>query len=266
MVPWATQDVGLRYDRLSPSGTTEIRLLPNLPRGEIVHATTRPYRVSEPATLDGLTEFFFVLDGHGELWRADDHIDEVTELLPGRCVKMPERTLYQYRTGSEHLEFLVITAPRFEPARWSRASRGRWSADEIGLGSAAGTKPQSSWTADIHETIGRVAPDGSEIRPLLECEAGGFAHCTLKQGACAKAIEHRAVDEIWFVLGGKGMIWRRNEAGQATEDLRPGRCITIPVGTSFQFRSEPDSPLRIGIGTFPKWRGDDEALMVDGPW
>jgi hypothetical protein len=40
MVPWATQDVKLRYDYLSPAGTTEIRLLPNLPRGEIVHATT----------------------------------------------------------------------------------------------------------------------------------------------------------------------------------------------------------------------------------
>jgi mannose-6-phosphate isomerase-like protein (cupin superfamily) len=267
MDPWATQDVGLRYDRLSPSGTTEIRLLPNLPRGEIVHATTRPYRVSAPATLDGLTEFFFVLDGHGELWRGDDHIDEVTELLPGRCVMMPERTLFQYRTGSQHLEFLVITAPRFEPARWSPASRGRWSADEIGLGSAAGTKPQSSWMADLHETIGRPAPDGSEIRPLLECEDGGFAHCTLKQGACAKAIKHRTVDEIWFVLGGRGKIWRKNEAGQTAEDpLRPGRCITIPVGTSFQFRSEADSPLRIGIGTFPKWPGEDEALMVVGPW
>jgi mannose-6-phosphate isomerase-like protein (cupin superfamily) len=266
MVLFATQDVRLRYDYLSPSGTTEIRLLPNLPRGEIVHATTAPCRVAGPATLDGLTEFFFVLDGHGELWRADDHIDEVTQLIPGRCVMMPEGTLYQYRTGSQHLEFLVITAPRFDRARWSRASRGRWSADEFGLGSAAGAEPQSSWTADIHETIVRVAPDGSEIRPLLECEAGGFAHCTLKQGACSKGIKHRTVDEIWFVLGGKGTIWRRSEAGQAEDLLRPGRCITIPIGTSFQFRSEGDSPLRIGIATFPKWLGDDEAQMVDGRW
>jgi mannose-6-phosphate isomerase-like protein (cupin superfamily) len=180
---------------------------------------------------------------------------------------MPQGTLYQYRTGSQHLTFLVITAPRFDRARWRPAARGRWSADEIGLGLPAGTEPQLSWTADVRETIDYAAPDGSEIRLLLEDEAGGFAHCTLKQGSCAKAIKHRSVDEIWFVFGGKGRIWRRSEAGQEAEDLLyPGQCITIPVGTSFQFKSEAESPLRVGIATFPKWPGDNEAQIVDGPW
>jgi mannose-6-phosphate isomerase-like protein (cupin superfamily) len=267
MDPWATQDVRLLYDYVAPSGATEIRLLPNLPQGEIVHATTPPQRISAPARLDGIAEFFFVLGGQAELWRADGHGEEVTELFAGRCVKMPPGTLFQYRTGSQRLEFLVITAPRWERNRWRHAERGRWSADEIGLGVAVGTKPRSSWTADVRERIDKIAPDGSEIRLLLDDDAGGFAHCSLKQGLCSEAIKHKTVDEIWFVLGGKGTIWRRSEAGQAAEDLlRPGRCITIPVGISFQFRAEAESPLRIGIATFPKWPGDDEAQSVDGPW
>lgn len=267
MVPWATQDVRLRYDYMSPSEATEIRLLPNLPSGEIVHAITPPHRVSTPAMLDGITEFFFVLGGYAELWRADDHVEEVTQLVPGRCVRMPPSTLFQYRTGSQRLEFLVITAPRWERERWSPATRGRWSADEFGLGLTPGTEPQSSWTADIREEVDYVAPDGSEIRLLLEEEAGGFAHCTLKQGLCSHAVKHKTVDEIWFVLGGGGRIWRMSEDGQAAEDLlRPGRCVTIPVGTHFQFRSETVSPLRIGIGTFPKWPGRDEAQLVEGRW
>lgn len=266
-VEWATQDLRLVYDYVAPSGSTEIRLLPNLPRGEIVHATTPAYRVSEPAVLDGITEFFYVLDGRGELWRAAGGDDEVTELVPGRCVAMPPATPFQYRTGAQSLSFLVITAPRWERERWSRATRGRWAPQEFGHGPPASREPSGWWTTDLRERIDHTAPDGSEIRTLLEVDAGGFAHCTLEQGSCSSAVRHRTVDEIWFVLGGHGEIWRRNASGQTPPDeLRPGRCVTIPVGTSFQFKADGDSPLRIGIGTFPKWPPDGDADPVDGRW
>jgi mannose-6-phosphate isomerase-like protein (cupin superfamily) len=267
MISWATQDVRLHYDYISPSGTTEIRSLPNLPRGEIVHARTHPNQVSEPAILEGITEFFFILDGHAELWRVDGSLEEVTELLPGRCIMMPPGTPFQYTTGRHQLEFLVITAPRWEREKWRQANYGRWSEDEMGRGAAARSDTLPSWTADLRNAICRPAPDGSDICPLLEVDAGGFAHCTLKQGLCSKAVKHNTVDEIWFVLGGRGTIWRMSEDSEtATDLLRPGRCITIPVGTSFQFKSEGNSPLRIGIGTFPKWPGESEAQLVVGPW
>jgi mannose-6-phosphate isomerase-like protein (cupin superfamily) len=266
MAAWATQDVRLFYDYVSPSEATEIRLLPNLPRGEIVHATTGARRVSAPAVLDGIVEMFFVLAGSAELWRAAAGTEEVTLLCPGRCVKMPPGTLFQYRTGLEPLEFLVITGPRWERERWSHAPRGRWSFDEVGAGVPAGGSQQSSWTADLRDEPDYLAPDGSEIRLLLEDEPGGFAHCTLAPGACTQAVTHRTVDEIWFVLGGTGSIWRQGNGDSAEDLLRPGRCVTIPVGTSFQFRADGSSPLRIGIGTFPKWPGASEAEPVDGPW
>jgi mannose-6-phosphate isomerase-like protein (cupin superfamily) len=267
MAAWATQDVRLIHDYISPSEATEIRLLPNLPRGEIVHAITPARRISASATLNEVAEFFFILVGQGELWRAAGDTEEITPLFPGRCVKMPAGTLFQYRTGNEQLEFLVITAPRWEPERWSHAPRGRWSVDELGHGVPLCAPQEASWTADLRYGADYQAPDGSEIRLLLEDEAGGFAHCSLAHGRCTQAVKHRTVDEIWFVLGGTGAIWRRSESGETAEDLlRPGRCVTIPVGTSFQFKAEGRSPLRIGIGTFPKWPGKEEAEPVEGPW
>jgi mannose-6-phosphate isomerase-like protein (cupin superfamily) len=222
--------------------------------------------VSQPAVLDGITEFFYVLDGHGELWRAARD-DDVTELMPRRCVKVPPATPFQYRTGAQALSFLVITAPRFERERSSRASHGRWSPDELGHGPSASSEPPEPWTTDLREDIDYAAPDGSEIRLLLDVDAGGFAHCTLRQGSCSSAVRHRTVDEIWFVLGGHGKIWRKSASGETAEDeLRPGRGLTIPVGTSFQFRASGCSPLRIGIGTFPRWPGVDEAEPVDSRW
>ena len=146
-------------------------------------------------------------------------------------------------------------------------THGRWSPDELGHGPSASSEPPEQWTTDLREDVDYTAPDGSEIRLLLDVDAGGFAHCTLRQGSCSSAVTHRTVDEIWFVLGGHAKIWRKSASGETAEDeLRPGRGLTIPVGTSFQFRASGCSPLRIGIGTFPKWPGAVEAERVDGRW
>jgi mannose-6-phosphate isomerase-like protein (cupin superfamily) len=257
---WATQDLSLVSDRLAPSGATEIRLLPSLARGEIVHATTSAQVVSKPAILESVTEFFYVLEGRGELWRGDATVDDVVALLPGRCVKTRPGTAYQYRTGSESLAFLVITAPRWQHEQWSQQPRGWWSDHELGHGPAPRAEPQRDWTADLRPKLDYAAPDGSEIRLLLDADAGGCAHCTLGPGRCSAAVRHRTVDEIWFVLGGRGQMWRRSASDETAEDeLRPGRFVTIPVGTAFQFRASDESPLRILIGTFPKWPGPDEG-------
>lgn len=42
--------------------------------------------------------------------------------------------------------------------------------------------------------------------------------------------------------------------------------LTIPVGTSFQFRAADDGALRILAAVMPPWPGPDEAYQVDGPW
>ncbi len=111
-----------------------------------------------------------------------------------------------------------------------------------------------------------VAPDGSDVRPLLGLDGGTMAHFALAPGQTSKAVVHRTVEEIWFIVSGRGQMWRRQDGTEAIVDLQPGVCLTIPLGTQFQFRCLGDVPLAaIGV-TMPPWPGEGEAVVVPGPW
>ena len=76
-----------------------------------------------------------------------------------------------------------------------------------------------------------VAPDGSDVRVLLRLERGSMAHFELAAGRISKAVAHRTVEEVWYVVRGKGKMWRRQGGRAETVDMEPGVCLTIPVGT-----------------------------------
>jgi mannose-6-phosphate isomerase-like protein (cupin superfamily) len=111
-----------------------------------------------------------------------------------------------------------------------------------------------------------VAPDGSDVRVLLGLGGGGMAHFTLAPGQTSRAVAHRTVEEIWFVVSGRGEMWRKHGPREETTPLEPGLCLTIPLGTHFQFRTVGAEPLAAVAVTMPPWPGDDEAFTVDGPW
>ena len=123
-----------------------------------------------------------------------------------------------------------------------------------------------------------VAPDGSDVRVLLRLAGGSMAHFELAGGRTSQAVVHRSVDEIWYVLSGRGEMWRSQagrrggegrwggEGGEEIVALEPGTCLSIPVGTSFQFRSLGDEPLSAVAVTMPPWPGEDEAREVSGAW
>ncbi len=111
-----------------------------------------------------------------------------------------------------------------------------------------------------------TAPDGSDVRVLLGLSAGGMAHFELAAGRVAKAITHRTVEEIWFVVGGRGEIWRKQNQREEIVALEPGVCLTIPQGTHFQFRAAPAESVAVIAITMPPWPGESEALLVPGPW
>ena len=115
------------------------------------------------------------------------------------------------------------------------------------------------------------APDGSLVRPLCQVAGrGSFAHFQLEPGETARAVSHATVAEIWYVIGGRGTMWRRPEGGDpVTADLEPGVCLTIPVGTAFQFRAHQGAgPLAVVAVTMPPWPADrqGEARPEQGPW
>ena len=111
-----------------------------------------------------------------------------------------------------------------------------------------------------------IAPDGSEVRILCSVGRGSLAHFTLPPHAVSQAVAHRTVDEVWYFLSGRGQMWRRSPDVEEIVDVEPGVSITIPLGTSFQFRSLSHEPLSAVGTTMPPWPGEDEAFAVDGVW
>jgi mannose-6-phosphate isomerase-like protein (cupin superfamily) len=111
-----------------------------------------------------------------------------------------------------------------------------------------------------------IAPDGSEVRLLLQLDNGGLAHFQLAPGVISTAVAHRTVEEIWYFVGGRGQMWRRLNEQEDIVDVEPGTCITIPVHTRFQFRALGPEPLAALGVTMPPWPGDGEAYEVEGKW
>jgi mannose-6-phosphate isomerase-like protein (cupin superfamily) len=111
-----------------------------------------------------------------------------------------------------------------------------------------------------------TAPDGSDVRVLLQLARGGMAHFELAAGRVSLAVAHHGVAEIWYILRGRGQMWRRQGDREEIVQLSPGTCLSIPVGTSFQFRATGDGPLSAVGVTMPPWPGPDEAYQVPGAW
>jgi mannose-6-phosphate isomerase-like protein (cupin superfamily) len=74
------------------------------------------------------------------------------------------------------------------------------------------------------------------------------------------------VEEIWYFLRGRGEMWRKCAAHEEIVAVTTDMCITIPLGTSFQFRAIGEEPLAAIGATIPPWPGEGEAVIVSGPW
>ena len=121
-------------------------------------------------------------------------------------------------------------------------------------------------TKRLPAAVDAIAPDGSAVRVLLRLSGGSMAHFTLAPWQTSLAVAHRTVEEIWYFLGGRGEMWRRLGDHEEVADVEAGVCLTIPLGTRFQFRSFGDEPLTaIGV-TMPPWPGEGEAYAVEGRW
>jgi mannose-6-phosphate isomerase-like protein (cupin superfamily) len=121
-------------------------------------------------------------------------------------------------------------------------------------------------TRSLPDAYDVLAPDGSEVRILLALSGGSMAHFLLPAGRISRAVRHVTVEEIWYVLAGHGEFWRAKTGQEQVVPVAAGTCLTIPVGTSFQFRASPDAPLTAVAITMPPWPGPEEAVFVEGAW
>ena len=113
-----------------------------------------------------------------------------------------------------------------------------------------------------------IAPDGSEIRMLIDARhfarGASMVEVALGAGQVSRPVYHQTVEEVWYVLEGRGQVWRcppdaaRPESVPAVP-VAAGDALVIPTGWAFQFCTEEGVALRFLCFTLPPWPGDDEA-------
>lgn len=115
----------------------------------------------------------------------------------------------------------------------------------------------------LPENYSHLAPDGSEIRALAG--NGHCAHCILPPGKISRAVKHKTIDEIWYVVSGEGEFWGE-AANPPIQKLCPGASLIIPRQTAFQFRNISNEPLCILLFSATPWPGENEAMPATGNW
>jgi hypothetical protein len=248
-VEWATQDLRPVYDYLAPSCSTEIRLLPNLPRGEIVHATAPAYSVSEPAystTSPSSSTSWTGAATSGVRPAATTRSPSLCRVAASRC-----RRLRRSSTGLAHSRSL------------SSSSRLRVGSASGGVAPRVEGGPRTSSATDRRRAASRL--DGG---PLISARGSTTRHPMVRRSApCSRWTPAG----LRTALSSRGPVPARCGTGRSTRSgsysAGMGRSGEAGrVATSFQFKVDGASPLRIGIGTFPKWPGGGDADPVDGRW
>jgi mannose-6-phosphate isomerase-like protein (cupin superfamily) len=111
------------------------------------------------------------------------------------------------------------------------------------------------------------APDGAAVRILASTDRGSMAHFALEPGQVSRAVAHHTVDEVWYIVEGRGRMALKSGVDWQVLDLSPGISFSIPVGTHFQFRNDGTSGFAAVAVTMPPWPTDhEEAYPVEGLW
>jgi mannose-6-phosphate isomerase-like protein (cupin superfamily) len=115
-----------RPDAKSPAGA-DIRYLVDGETGNMIHSTVPPYQVNKATVHATVHEFWYVLEGHGEIWRDDGSESCVTNLVPGTSLDIPKGTTFQYRNVADSdLKFICVAMPPWPGESEATYVDGRW--------------------------------------------------------------------------------------------------------------------------------------------
>ena len=98
-------------DTMAPDGS-EIRLLPVLSGGSMVHCTLPAGGVSKAVAHRSVQEIWYFLAGSGEVWRKRGNREEMVTVEPESTLTIPLGTHFQFRNlGRVPLAFVIATMP-----------------------------------------------------------------------------------------------------------------------------------------------------------
>ena len=106
----------------------------------------------------------------------------------------------------------------------------------------------------------------TQIRYLLKTERGDITHAVCPPGETSPVHFLPELFEAYYVLAGRGEIWRQISDREEITALRPGRLVQIPAGTRFQYRAYSDASLVFLVVVLPTWREELFHLVEGGPW
>jgi len=115
-----------KADRKSPAGA-DVRFIMDGTTGDMIHSTVPPHQINKATIHATVSEFWYILDGHGEIWRDDGSESSVTTLVAGTSIEIPVGTAFQYRNVSDvDLKFICITMPPWPGASEATVIDGHW--------------------------------------------------------------------------------------------------------------------------------------------
>jgi mannose-6-phosphate isomerase-like protein (cupin superfamily) len=102
-------------DYVAPDGSA-VRLLCEVDAAGMAHFELPSGSTTQEVVHKTVDEVWFVLSGHGWMWRRRDRdgVERETELLPGLSLNLPVGTRFQFKAdGSESLAVIGVTVPRW---------------------------------------------------------------------------------------------------------------------------------------------------------
>ena len=113
-------------DAKSPAGA-DIRFIMDGKTGNMIHSTVPPGQINRATVHETVAEFWYVLEGEGEIWRRDAGQERITSLVPGVSIDIPVGTAFQYRNvGAQPLKFICVTMPPWPGDHEASHLTGAW--------------------------------------------------------------------------------------------------------------------------------------------
>ena len=113
-------------DAKSPAGA-DIRYLVSGRTGNMIFSTVPALQVNRATVHATVDEFWYILEGQGEIWRNEGSQASVTSLVSGTSISIPAGTRFQYRNSSnDDLKFICISMPPWPGEMEASFVEGIW--------------------------------------------------------------------------------------------------------------------------------------------